>query len=73
MLATWHFHIEISSKCTLRCLRCAKQKESVLDIQQVQKTWKTNDPHPTCAKVCSTDKNQTPFEDQWQREVCLNV
>ena len=24
MLATWHFHIEISSKCTLRCPRCAR-------------------------------------------------
>lgn len=28
MLATWHFHIEISSKCTLRCLRCARQEVS---------------------------------------------
>jgi MoaA/NifB/PqqE/SkfB family radical SAM enzyme len=26
MLATWHFHIEISSKCTLRCSRCARQE-----------------------------------------------
>lgn len=26
MLATWHFHIEVSSKCTLRCLRCARQE-----------------------------------------------
>ncbi len=25
-LATWHFHIEISSKCTLRCPRCARQE-----------------------------------------------
>lgn len=25
-LATWHFHIEISSKCTLRCTRCARQE-----------------------------------------------
>ena len=23
-LATWHWHIEISSKCTLRCPRCAR-------------------------------------------------
>jgi MoaA/NifB/PqqE/SkfB family radical SAM enzyme len=28
MLATWHFHIEISSKCTLRCPRCARQEVS---------------------------------------------
>lgn len=26
ILATWHFHIEISSKCTLRCPRCARQE-----------------------------------------------
>lgn len=26
MLATWHFHIEISSKCTLHCPRCARQE-----------------------------------------------
>lgn len=25
-LAAWHFHIEISSKCTLRCPRCARQE-----------------------------------------------
>ena len=26
MLATWHFHVEISSKCTLACPRCARQE-----------------------------------------------
>jgi MoaA/NifB/PqqE/SkfB family radical SAM enzyme len=26
MLALWHFHIEISSKCTLACPRCARQE-----------------------------------------------
>jgi len=26
VLATWHFHIEISSKCTLKCPRCARQE-----------------------------------------------
>lgn len=26
MLATWHWHIEISSKCTLSCPRCARQE-----------------------------------------------
>lgn len=25
-LATWHFHIEVSSKCTLQCPRCARQE-----------------------------------------------
>jgi len=26
MLASWHWHIEISSKCTLKCPRCARQE-----------------------------------------------
>lgn len=26
MLASWHWHIEISSKCTLACPRCARQE-----------------------------------------------
>ena len=26
MLALWHWHVEISSKCTLRCPRCARQE-----------------------------------------------
>jgi len=26
VLADWHFHIEISSKCTLRCPRCPRQE-----------------------------------------------
>ena len=35
MLATWHFHIEISSKCTLRCPRCARQEvpESLVNTE----------------------------------------
>ena len=26
MLAAWHFHIEVSSKCTLACPRCSRQE-----------------------------------------------
>lgn len=26
VLATWHWHIEISSKCTLKCPRCSRQE-----------------------------------------------
>lgn len=35
MLATWHFHIEVSSKCTLRCPRCARQEvpESLINTE----------------------------------------
>jgi MoaA/NifB/PqqE/SkfB family radical SAM enzyme len=45
MLAAWHFHIEISSKCTLRCPRCARQEvpdtlvNTELDLAFFQKNF----------------------------------
>lgn len=35
VLATWHFHIEVSSRCTLKCPRCARQEvpESLINNQ----------------------------------------
>jgi MoaA/NifB/PqqE/SkfB family radical SAM enzyme len=45
MLATWHFHIEISSKCTLRCTRCARQEvpdslvNTELDLEFFQRNF----------------------------------
>jgi MoaA/NifB/PqqE/SkfB family radical SAM enzyme len=47
MLATWHFHIEISSKCTLRCPRCARQEvpnglvNTELDLTFFQRNFTT--------------------------------
>ena len=45
MLATWHFHIEISSKCTLACPRCARQEvpdtlvNTELDLEFFQRNF----------------------------------
>jgi MoaA/NifB/PqqE/SkfB family radical SAM enzyme len=44
-LSTWHFHIEISSKCTLRCPRCARQEvpdslvNTELDLEFFQRNF----------------------------------
>lgn len=44
-LATWHFHIEISSKCTLRCPRCARSEvpdsliNTELDLEFFQRNF----------------------------------
>ena len=44
-LATWHWHIEISSKCTLRCPRCARQEvpdtlvNTELDLEFFQRNF----------------------------------
>jgi MoaA/NifB/PqqE/SkfB family radical SAM enzyme len=48
MLATWHFHIEISSKCTLRCPRCARQEvpdtlvNTELDLEFFERNFTPN-------------------------------
>ncbi len=43
-LATWHFHIEISSKCTLKCPRCARQEvpESLVNTELDLEFFKRN-------------------------------
>lgn len=44
-LACWHFHIEISSKCTLQCPRCARQEvpdslvNTELDLEFFQRNF----------------------------------
>lgn len=44
VLATWHFHIEISSKCTLACPRCARQEvpESLINTELDLEFFKRN-------------------------------
>jgi MoaA/NifB/PqqE/SkfB family radical SAM enzyme len=45
MLATWHWHIEISSKCTLKCPRCARTEvpdtlvNTELNLEFFQRTF----------------------------------
>lgn len=45
MLASWHWHIEISSKCTLKCPRCARQEvpdglvNTELDLEFFQRNF----------------------------------
>jgi MoaA/NifB/PqqE/SkfB family radical SAM enzyme len=44
MLATWHFHIEISSKCTLKCPRCTRQEvpDGLINTELDLKFFKRN-------------------------------
>lgn len=46
--------------------------DPITDIGEVKKTWKTSSPNKTCASVCSTNKNTTSFQDQWQYEIQLS-
>lgn len=41
------------------------------EFNEVKLSWKTDNPHPTCSKICAKNKNKTPFLDQWQRNTQL--
>jgi hypothetical protein len=45
--------------------------DPIIDIDTVKSTWRTDSPNPVCSANCSTNKNKTVFEDQWQRETQL--
>ena len=48
-----------------------KVNDPVTDIDLVKATWKTDTPHITCKNNCSSNRDRTVFENQWQREVEL--
>jgi sulfatase maturation enzyme AslB (radical SAM superfamily) len=46
-----------------------RQSNFVDDFEELKLTWKTKNPNPICYATCSTNKNKTIFQDQWQREI----
>jgi sulfatase maturation enzyme AslB (radical SAM superfamily) len=44
---------------------------TVVNVSEIENTWKTSSPHPICAKICSVVNNRTIFENQWQKEIFL--
>ena len=54
------------------CWLGARQQNFITDdLATVKLTWKTDTPNPVCASACSTTKNKTVFQNQWQREIQL--
>ena len=65
-------YIDAQGRLSPCCWLGATQRDFVKDdLATVKLTWKTNTPNPVCASACSTNKNKTVFQDQWQREVQL--
>ncbi len=54
------------------CCWLANSTNTVInDINQVQPTWNTNNPHPICAAHCSSQGYSTAFGNQWRQEIEL--
>ena len=41
----------------------------ISDISEVEKTWNTDNPNPTCKLACSTSNSVSRFTDQWRKEI----
>jgi len=66
--------IDAQGRVSPCCWIGATQQDFVKDdLKTVKLTWSTDAPNPICVSVCSTNKNKTVFQDQWQREVELSV
>lgn len=59
----------VSPCCWLGC----RQKNFVTDFDQIQQSWTSSTPESTCLTVCGTVDTKTSFNQQWQKEVELNV
>jgi hypothetical protein len=65
-------YIDAQGRLSACCWLGSRQQDFVLDdLATVRLTWRTATPNTTCANNCSTNKNNTVFENQWQREVQL--
>jgi len=65
-------YIDAQGRASACCWLGATQQDFVKDdLATVKLTWKTDTPNPVCVSACSTNKNKTVFQDQWQREVQL--
>ena len=67
-------YIDAQGRLSPCCWQGGRQTNFIKDdLKTIKLTWKTNSPDPICAATCTTMKNVTVFESQWQREVALDV
>ena len=65
-------YIDAQGRVSSCCWLGATQQDFVKDdLATVKLTWKTDTPNLVCLGACSTNKNKTVFQDQWQRQVQL--
>lgn len=64
-------YIDAQGRVSPCCWQGARQQDFIKDdLLSLKKTWKTQ-PDPVCATTCTSAKNITVFDSQWQREVQL--
>jgi hypothetical protein len=64
-------YIDAQGRMSPCCWLGNTQTNFVRDFNEIKLSWKSDSPNSVCQRSCSTDKNKTIFENQWQREVRL--
>ena len=65
-------YIDAQGRLSACCWLGSTQRDFVTDdLKTVKLSWRTDTPNTTCANTCSTNKNKTVFEGQWQKEIQL--
>lgn len=65
------FYIDAQGRASPCCWLGARQKNFVTDFENIQNSWRTNQPNIVCSRTCSTNGSATTFTSQWQREIEL--
>ena len=64
-------YIDAQGRTSPCCWLGARQTNFIHTIEEVSKTWDTDEPNLTCLTTCTAQENITNFESQWRREVQL--
>ena len=65
-------YLDAQGRVSPCCWLGATQQDFVTDdLKTVKLSWKTDAPNRTCLSTCASNKSQTSFTNQWQREVQL--
>ena len=65
-------YIDARGRISPCCWLGSRQQDFVSDIKQVEVTWNTPTPNPTCVQACGVGDSQSNFQAQWRREVDLS-
>jgi hypothetical protein len=64
-------YIDAQGRQSPCCWLGSRQKDFIVDIDQVIPTWASDNPHPVCRSACGTDHDKSNFANQWIRETRL--
>jgi MoaA/NifB/PqqE/SkfB family radical SAM enzyme len=53
------------------CCWLSTSPYNTINFNQIQQSWTSKKPHPTCVNTCGIVSNSTSFTNQWQKQIQL--